>query len=77
MNPQLVKDRLIVRELGMTNNVEAAIEASVHKRRRAPFQNFFSKAAIQKLEPLIHVYAEKVCGLLNEGKGKEEAVEIR
>ena len=76
-SPDLDKDPLHTRELGMTHNIEGTTEFSLHKRRKAAFGVYFSRMQITRLEGLIHLYANKLCDAIREQKFEGAPVSMR
>lgn len=69
-NKELNKDPLRSRSLGQAQNVQETVEWAVHKRRRAPFDGFFSRKRIMELNGLVNAQADK---LLNNMKTDAES----
>ena len=45
-------------------SVFTTVEHQLHRRRRATFSSFFSKASIRRVEPLLQSLVDKLCGNL-------------
>jgi hypothetical protein len=76
-DPKLNKDPLMVRELGMTKNIENTVPWSVHRSRRAAFGVFFSRKQIIQLEGLIHKYANKMSDFIRKEKGMSKPAQMK
>jgi cytochrome P450 len=54
----------------------STIHHELHRIRRGALNRYFSKAAIAKLEPLIHNLADRLCNKLLARKGDGKPIEI-
>ena len=46
---------------GSTDMTFGTVGHALHRRRRAAFSNFFSKASVRRLEPVIQALVDKLC----------------
>ena len=76
-SPELDKDPLHAREIGMQHNIQGTAEFVIHKRRKAAFGVYFSRMQITRIEGLIHAYANKLCDAIRKQKAEEGTVLMR
>ena len=51
---------------GAPNSILATLDHDLHRRRRQPYQNFFSKQSIRKYSHVIQLTADRLCSKLAE-----------
>lgn len=61
---------------GSTDMTFGTVGHNIHRRRRAAFSNFFSKASVRRLEPVIQSRIDVLCEKLSEKIGAEEPADM-
>lgn len=62
---------------GNSSSFFGAVPHELHRRRRAPLNPFFSRASVQKLEPMIKDVVERLCSRLEGFRETQEPVNLR
>lgn len=62
--------------MGLPLSALGTISHTLHRQRRAPLNQFFSKSNVHRLEPLIQANAEKLCTRLKVHQASGEPVTI-
>ena len=76
-DPAWSKDPAFVGSLDFKSNIEATVESGLHKKRRAPFDQFFSRKTIGEVEGLINQYVDKMCVAIEQGRASGKPVELQ
>ena len=63
--------------LSMHRNIEMTLESGLHKKRRAPFEEFFSRKEITAVEERIRKFSDKLCDAIREAGKKREAIRFQ
>ena len=62
---------------GQSHDIVATMPHDLHRKRRAAFANYFSKASVRKLAPLIQSHVDKLCARIERSKAAGEPVPFR
>ncbi|KAJ5921253.1 hypothetical protein N7466_009579 [Penicillium verhagenii] len=70
------KDYPSIRSFEIDGASFSTISAEDHRERRAPFEKFFSKSAVAKMEHIIQQRLDKLCGHLDRGYESYKVVNL-
>ena len=66
-----------MRSIDMTKHIQSTVDSHLHKKRRAPFNNFFSRMKIAQLEEMIRGYANTMSDTVTQTQREDGVVNLR
>ena len=67
----------LVDSFGLPRTTFTTVDHRTHRMRRAAISPFFSKASINKLEPMLEHMTEKMCSRVNEFRDSAQPINMR